>query len=171
MIRILFLLVTFISFSIMAKPEKDFQLYCVWEVWDTHAVYKYRDEGTPRIIEHRLYIPGHEITDSEHYLNDWYRKYPENYLVDHDSFKLSYRSHLLKDEDEDKYYFGDARKQRDPSGLKYEIELNRKTLGINWYECNFITNERADRTVKLWEEWRKAWRIKYPKPKPPKNQI
>ena len=170
MIRILFLLVTFISFSVMAKPEKDFQLYCVDDLTDVHAVFKYRDEGgVPRITGHELFISGHEIGTSGYYSKWGYDRFNK---PSYEDFQLDYGLHILKDEDKDKYYFGDAINQGKGSGyLKYEIELNRKTLGINWYECNFINNERADRTVKLWEEWRKAWRIKYPKPKPPKNQI
>jgi len=174
--RILLLLVTLMSFSVMAKPEKDFQLYCKYAhlYGDKNAVFKFRNEGgATKITGHILWIRGHYVYGRSGYE----LRNPLNDSVDYKYFTIDDFESLLKDADENKYYFGENMDRDYP---KYKYELNRKTLVLsernrsgyysNW-ECSLTDNENADEFVKVWEEWQKEFLIKYPKPKPLENKI
>ena len=162
MIRILFLLVTFISFSIMAKPEKDFQLYC--EEGLKHAVFSYKDEGgAPTIKRYELSIEGHTIEKWGYESRNLYSWSRGEYVKPHyQHFQLVYSEHLIKKMDEFRYYFGGL------GTTSWKYELDRRSLRIenkkNYgdYKCSLINKLEADETVKRWEEWRKEWRLKYP---------
>ena len=168
MIRILLLLVTLVPFSLIAKPEKDFDLYCVWDVADAHAVFKYRGSGVPKIFSYEVRIQDHEIKG-----NRYKKKWSYNNIgPKYEDFGYYIGEHILKDKDDDTYYFGDSINQNKGRGYrKYEVELYRKTLGINSYDCNLIDTDTANGYIERWKDWQKTWRIKYPKPKPPENKI
>ena len=166
--RVLLILISSLAFGLVAKPEKDFQLYCVYNAIDKHAIFKYRIiDGVSRMIGTELYISGYKISKGTGIFNE-YNNSPE-----YEDFELEIDEYILVDEDEDKYYFGDPiNVGKIGNYLRYEIELNRKTLGINFsYECDFIDDESANESIKLWREWEKEWQLKYPKPIPPKNKI
>lgn len=177
--RVFFILISLLSFGLLAKPEKDFQLHCKspWD-WDPAqtAVFKYRDnDGAPRITGYTLAVRGHRLAlsgeDKGFYPR--YKSYDAWYIKPkYNHFKLRKVSYYFTDGDEDAYYFGEEINQDKEYGPKYELELYRKTLSVRGYgRCSFIDNEGVDDVIKLLKEWEREWQAKYPKPEEPKNKI
>lgn len=183
MIRVLLFLL--LSLGLVAKPEKDFQLYCEQSIASLNRfyIYKYRgDNGKkPRLEMTKLSGENLQIKDERYSVRDPVSN-PRQSDNENNIWKiLSFSTEFydFAEQDDDTYYFGDFEiKYIYGEFMKwYEIRLDRKNLNINETQnfdpqtCSIVDNDTANKKIQLWKKFSKDWLTKYPKPEEPKNKL